>query len=213
MPSLYSIVLLVLFYALLVAEIFVPSGGLLGISAVLAGLAAVVVGLTHSFTFGMTVLLIVLVTTPILLTLIIRIWPRTGVGRQILNLPPGSTAVTRPVATTMDGMPLTQWVGRDGVATTDCLPAGEVRVDGHRSNAVSTGQPIDEGTAIRVVRIVSGRVHVRPLTEDELEARRTSERKLLEPGHTTPGAPVIPESTGKVTGTSLDDLDLDEISP
>ena len=52
------------------------------------------------------------------------------------------------------------WVGRSGVTLTDLRPAGIVRVGDARLDVVSSGEFIDAGTAVRVVRADGNRIVV-----------------------------------------------------
>ena len=52
MPLQYAIGLLILFYILLVGEFFLPTGGLMGVAAVVSAIAAIAVAFTHSTTAG-----------------------------------------------------------------------------------------------------------------------------------------------------------------
>ena len=48
----YSIGALVVFYVLLIGEFFIPSAGMVGVSAVVAGITAIALGFAHSATTG-----------------------------------------------------------------------------------------------------------------------------------------------------------------
>ncbi|MEM9367782.1 MAG: NfeD family protein [Planctomycetota bacterium] len=162
MPAPYAIGLIVLFYALVILEFLIPSGGVLGIGAAIAAVTAILVAFTHSLTMGLWFLLILLVSTPALLGMLVRLWPRTKLGRQMLNALPGSPAggesPDRP--RTRSGVPLADLVGRIGVARSDLLPSGEVTIDDCHVNAVSLGQPIDKGSLVKVLRVTGRSLQV-----------------------------------------------------
>ncbi|MEM6980182.1 MAG: nodulation protein NfeD [Planctomycetota bacterium] len=218
MPVFYTSGLTVFCYALIVAEFFVPSGGLLGIAATLAGISALLIAFTHSLSFGITMTGVFVVTIPSLFALIVRIWPRTPVGREMLNRSPDSaTNPPRDELKTIDGVPLNDLVGRIGTATTNCLPSGQIIVDGHRANAVSLGQPIDTGMSIKVVRVVAGQVQIRIADRAEIEEDAAEDvdedAATLDSTPTTPGSPRIPRSTSSSsTASSLEEIDLDNLT-
>jgi membrane-bound ClpP family serine protease len=174
MPSYYAIALMIGFYGLVVAEVLIPSGGLLGASALVVAVTSVIIGITHSLQFGMILLLVYLVTTPLIFAILIQLWPKTRIGRQMLNRDTLESESVGPVPKTLDGTPLQELVGRIGKATSKLLPSGEVKIDGHRSTAVSTGLPIELGQWVVVVKVQAGKLQVRQASETEIAAATQS---------------------------------------
>lgn len=172
MTLFYVAALLIGFYLLLVAEFFIPSGGILGMAAGAALISAVVIAFSHSFQAGLTVIVIVLVTTPFVLMGMVRLWPHTAIGRRLLNRRPGQLADDPPRKTTTRGKPIDELVGSIGVAKTDLLPSGLVVINGEKLDAVSTGMPIDAGTQLIVSSVEGGRLHVRAATAEELSGEK-----------------------------------------
>lgn len=208
MPATYSISLTVLFYALIVAEFFVPSGGVLGVAAAVAALTAIVIAFTHSFTFGLTIVLVLMVTTPVLFILIVRIWPKTAVGRNMLNRQVDSRMPDPPEPKTLDGVPLSSLVGRIGVARTHLLPSGQIVVDGHKANAVSSGQPIDADSPVWVTRCVGSQLQVRVALEEEVAQHAW---KIANPTDAESGLVPGRDAAGVTIPSALDDIDLDDM--
>lgn len=202
MPILYTIGLLVIFFTLAIAEILVPSAGLLGLFAVAAAITAVLIAFTVSLNFALAVILALLVLTPILLSIVLRIWPQTAIGKEVLNRRSRDSRSTTPTATAPDGTPLTDLVGRYGVAASNLLPAGRIIVDGHKVDAVSTGMPIDSGDPIKVVRVQSGKLQVRLATSEESQDSPPTEspKPILPTGS--------PDSAITLDEVNLDDLDI-----
>ena len=161
MPLYYAIGLLFLFYVLLVGEFFLPTGGLMGIGAVVTAIAAIAVAFTHSATAGLAMLTVIAATTPVIFLAAVRVWPHTPIGRRILNRRPGEID-GGPRRTLADGTPMTELVGQTGAAATDLLPSGQVTIGSRKLNAVSTGMAIDKGTRVVVVKVIAGKVQVRP---------------------------------------------------
>lgn len=176
MPLEYSVLLMLLFYVLLLVEFLVPSGGIIGVAAAFSAIAAVIVASTHSWSAGLTVFLVLAISTPIILSLMVRVWPKTKIGQLILNRRPGETAAQPAEKTTNRGTPLSELVGSAGTAQTNLLPSGMVQIGGERIDAVSGGMPIDAGAAIVVASIKGNRVLVREQTPaDAPESRSASE--------------------------------------
>jgi membrane-bound ClpP family serine protease len=202
MPVLYSLGLLVLFLTLVIAEIIVPSGGLLSLFAVAAAITAVLIAFTVSLNFGLAVVLGLLVLTPILLSIVLRLWPQTAIGKEVLNRRSSDSKSTMPTATAPDGTPLSDLVGRYGVAASNLLPAGRVIVDGHKVDAVSTGMPIDTGQPIKVVRVQAGKLQVRLAAPEENQSAEQSEPTAES------SALNQPNSAKTLDEVNLDDLEI-----
>ncbi|MCC9644950.1 nodulation protein NfeD [Rhodopirellula sp. JC740] len=215
MPVLYSVGLVVLFLTLLIAEIMVPSGGILGLLAFASAITAVLIAFTVSLNFGLSIMLVLIVATPILLHVLLRFWPQTSAGRAILNRRRRDGNESVPVTTTLDGVPLDQLVGSFGVATSNLLPSGRVIVDGHKVDAVSTGMPIDKGQPIKVVRVAARKLQVRLATEEEVQ--QANEASLKASHSTQERSPRDDVDDASVTTSvlesskTLEEMDLDEL--
>ncbi len=214
MPAIYAIGLLIAFYGLAVAEILIPSGGVLGISAIIVAVTSIIIGYTSSLAMAVTLTLIYLITTPILAATLIRLWPKTRLGRRMLNRDTRQTDSTLPEPMASDGTLLSDLVGRIGKTTSNLLPSGEVRIDGHRSDAVSTGLPIDAGTPVVVVRVHLGRLQVRAANSDEIQNSREDVREpSSSPPRLIPDPLPLPTHHEEAAVTSsLDDIDFDQLA-
>ncbi|MDG2220618.1 MAG: NfeD family protein [Rubripirellula sp.] len=168
MTLFYVVGLLALFYLLVVAEFFLPTGGFLGVTAVAMLAAAIGVAFSHSVVLGVGVILFVSLTTPLVLFGMLKVWPHTPIGRRMLNRRPGEVAADPIPRTTRRGTPLADLVGRIGRATTNLLPSGQVELGGEKIDAISIGTAIDRGSHVIVVSVETGRVRVRTAVEEEL---------------------------------------------
>ena len=180
MPLRYSIGLLVVFYVLLVAEFFLPTGGLLGVASVITAVTVIAVAFTHSVTAGVTMMIIIAATTPVVFLAAVRLWPHTPIGRRILNRRLGDMEPA-PARTLADGTPMSELVGQVGRALTDLLPSGQVLIDEKKMNAVSTGMAIDQGTPIVVVRVIAGKIQVQSSSEEEVNAGHDQNQRPQSP--------------------------------
>ncbi len=163
----YSILALLVFYILLVGEFLLPTGGLLGVMAAASLIAAVTLAFNFSTIAGVAVSCFIAISSPFFILFLIRIWPNTPVGKRMLNLKIGQTTQP-PVKTTNSGTPLDELIGQRGVAKTNLLPSGLVLIGEEKIDAVSTGMPIDAGRPILVVRIETGHIQVRELSDEEM---------------------------------------------
>jgi membrane-bound serine protease (ClpP class) len=150
--------LLLLFFLLLLLELFIPSGGLLGVAAGAALIGAILIGFLHSFEVGGSMLIAVSIVAPMVVAFGLRMWPRTPMGRRILNVDPEEDSLRREQQEALRR----RWLGRVGVAKMDLLPSGTIEIAGHRLDAVSVAGVIDRGTPIEVVNVIAGKIQVRP---------------------------------------------------
>ena len=180
MPLYYTFALFVLCYFLVLAEFLVPSGGVIGAAAVIAAAASIVIAFTHSLAAGGSMIGLYALTTPLVFFLLVRLWPKTAIGRRILNRQPGELAPRSGPPATQRGTPLRDLVGKVAVANTDLLPSGQVAVAGEKVAAVSAGMPIDAGTQVIVTAVAGKRLRVRPAEAEELSGEGVGTPPSLE---------------------------------
>ncbi len=164
MPLETSALLLLLFYVLVVVEFFVPSGGLISFGAIAAAIAAVIVAWTHSWTAGFVVFMILALTTPVIFTFLVLIWPKTPMGKLLLIRKSDRQAANGTSKKTLRGTPLDDLVGVAGTAVTDLLPGGIVRVANEKIDAISSGIVINAGEPIVVKAVRGSRLVVKRAT-------------------------------------------------
>ena len=162
-PLTWAILLMLVGCALVVLEVFIPSGGILGFFSAVAVLASVVMAFRRDATTGMSFMLLTLVAVPSVIGLAFRYWPYTPMGKAFLG-ELKSTKELKPKETRRE------LLGKVGIAKSKMLPSGSVQIDGRYIDAISQGAAIDRGQAVVVVEVRANRVVVRPADEDE--ARR-----------------------------------------
>ena len=143
---------------LVVLEFFVPSAGLLGIAAVLCLVTAVVVGYLDSMVTGTTILGLEMLGIPILLTLMVRVWPHTPIGKRLFLAPPDEASVS-PLKEQEET--LRKLIGKSGVARSTMTPSGVVVIEGRTYDALADGEAVSPGESIVVKTIRMNRVIVR----------------------------------------------------
>lgn len=145
--------------AVMVLEVFVPSGGVLGFLSVLAiGAAIVTAFVEQGAGFGMAVIGVAFLAVPTVLAGAFRVFPETPLGRRVLPPPPAADEV-RPGAARRRR--LEALVGRRGRAVGELVPWGMIEIDGVACEAVSETGPIVAGAAVEVVGIDAAAVVVR----------------------------------------------------
>lgn len=146
--------------AVLVAEVFVPSGGVLGFVSVAAFVSSIAMAYGEFGAGAGTVLLgITALLVPAMLGVAFRWFPETPLGRRVLPPPPEPEDVVPDVDRRRQARGL---VGQAGCTETDLLPWGRVTVGGRSFDGMSESGPIDRGTAIDVVGVEGVGLVVRP---------------------------------------------------
>jgi membrane-bound ClpP family serine protease len=147
----WVVLLFVLGLGVMVLEVFLPSGGILGFLSITALIAAISTAFLEMGTAaGMAALAVATVVVPVVLSLAFRWFPETPLGRRVLP-PPPDAADTLPDP---DGRRrLQEMVGRVGRATTEMLPWGVVEIDGTPFDAMSESGPVDSGAIVEAVRV------------------------------------------------------------
>ena len=160
----WAILLLVVGLALVVLEVFIPSGGILGFLATCSIVAAVAVGFAGGGPWvGFTILATAVIGLPVVVVLAFRWWPSTPLGRRMMLGVPLDTEV---LPDSRRRRKLKELINQVGVAKSKMLPSGAVTIDGRTIDAVSEGMPIDAGQRVRVIDVHGNRVVVRPVDED-----------------------------------------------
>lgn len=157
-PLYLSMILIALGLTVIFLELFVPSAGMLGIAAAVFLISGVIVSFTISLQTGGITLIVTLFAVPLLLAMMVKVWPSTPIGRRILI----GRAKAEDVLPQGDHYELDHLVGQLGIAKTMMLPSGMVMVDGKKYDAFSSGLPIEAGQTIKIVAIKGNRIVVSP---------------------------------------------------
>lgn len=151
---------------LVVAELFIPSGGLIAIGAGAAAIAGVVVLFRHSDPWwGYIGIGLVLVGTPITLNLALKVWPSTPVGRRMLM---GETTEAELEAKRQAEAQARELrralVGAEGEVVSPLRPVGVVRIGDQRHDALAEVGIIEPGRRVRVVAVTDNQLKVREIS-------------------------------------------------
>lgn len=171
-PLTWATILMLVGCALVVLEVFIPSGGLLSFLSAIAIVGSVVVAFRRDSTSGLGFLLITVIAVPTAITLAFKFWPHTPMGKAFLG----------ELMTSEDMQPADsrrELVGQVGVAKSKMLPAGSILIDGHLLDAVSQGIAIEVGQPIVVVEVKGNRVVVRPADKEEARGLVEDPRDLF----------------------------------
>ena len=156
-----SLILFTVGLLFVMAEVVVPSGGLLGLVALaclvgcvasayrVSGLAAVIMGSVEA------------ICVPIAVVVMFKILPKTSFGRNLFLTPPETANSPQPAesAKTTEE-PLAEMLGQEGTVVTALRPSGTAEFSGRRISVVSDGVVVDKGRRVRIVLVEGTRVVV-----------------------------------------------------
>ncbi len=149
-----ALMLLVAGVVFAILEVFIPSGGLLGMVSAGCFIGGIVVAWSHSDAWGMGTLLGCLILIPILILVGFRVFPHTPFGRKMILVPPP----TEPTVSAGPDRDIA--VGSSGRAGTDLRPSGTAFFNDRRVSVVTAGEWITRDSAIRVVQVEGNRIVV-----------------------------------------------------
>lgn len=159
----YAILLLILSLGLMVAELFIPSGGMIMVMALVSLVGSILCAweawggesIHTNFWVFMGCLIFLIPTT---IGSFLYILPRTNYGKRILLEAPDSDEVT---AYAEEARKLASLVGEIGETLTLLSPGGMVLVDNRRMHCESEGILVEAGTKVEIIGVKSNRLVVK----------------------------------------------------
>lgn len=158
---LLAVFLYVICAALIAAEVFIPSGGLLGLGALVALVAGMVLFFRHSALAGWIGVFVALVMIPSLLVGAYKVLPHTRFGKQVILAPP----VRQRGDAIADTPELSKLLGRTGRVLTTLRPVGMCDFDGQRVESVAESGFVPKGRMVKVIHVEGTQVTVRVMEE------------------------------------------------
>ena len=143
--------------SLIIAEVFVPSGGLISICALVCLIGGLMIFFHSSKTAGWVGIVVAIVMIPSVLIVAYRIFPKTRFGKSVTLAPPQREQG--------DAVPdterLKKLLGSEGVVLTPLRPVGMCDFAGERVECVAESGYADKGKKIKVIDVESTQVTVR----------------------------------------------------
>lgn len=166
-PLTVALILFALAMVIFVIDLMIPSGGILLAITGIVAIISITFAFRHSPTAGLTMLTISSLSLPVMFWLFVKIWPKTPIGRRIISKPDRQEAHRwSDAAKNEDGQTL---VGARGIATSEMLPSGRIKIGEKTFEAFSETGPIEKGAAVQVLRIELGRLIVGISREPEAD--------------------------------------------
>ncbi|MFN0056396.1 MAG: NfeD family protein [Planctomycetales bacterium] len=161
--STWAFLLLVIGLVLLIAEVFIPTGGIILILAILSLLGALIFagkawwGTQPAYFWGFLATMVVML--PAVVGTAFYIWPSTALGKRAILEAPAPHEVASFVE---QEEKLGQLVGKVGETLTMLNPAGIARIEGERVHCQNEGGGIlGAGVQVRVLSAQGNRLLVR----------------------------------------------------
>jgi membrane-bound serine protease (ClpP class) len=155
---LLPIILQLVGVVVIIAEIILPSGGILSIAALgVFGYSLFIVFNEISMTIGFSFVAADLILIPVLVI----------VGLKLLAKSPATLRKTlsRKEGVSSQSSELASYVGRQGTAVTDLRPAGIAVINGKRVDVVTRGEYLEKDSAIVVAAVTGNQIIVRKKDE------------------------------------------------
>jgi membrane-bound ClpP family serine protease len=139
-PVTFIIICFAIGLILLVVELFVPSGGLIGLAAAVAFLLGIISGFVMSPWLGLGMVVMVLILAPFVFSGMMKLWQKTPVGKAVIL----NSEVTKleKAKAPMDAI---------GLTVTSLRPMGEAEFGAQTFEVISELGPMNKGIRVRVV--------------------------------------------------------------
>ena len=157
---------------LLLMELLVPSGGLLGLLCGVAAIGSIISFFQYDPLFGVAATGIYVVLTPILLVFIFKMWIHSPLAKRLIlggdtmgQADAEQDQLKSAEKTRLKRLEeLRQLVGAEGVTETALRPVGFVKINGQRLDAMAESGIVEAGTPVIVTDVYDNQIKVRPRT-------------------------------------------------
>jgi membrane-bound serine protease (ClpP class) len=155
----FPILLFVVGFIALFIELFVPAAGMIGAAGIVCMIIGTVLGYrSFGSTVGTLFLTGTLIGVPAMIVIGLKLFPRTFVGKRLIlsfsqRQEEGFTSYT---SERYDDL-----LGKEGEALTMLRPSGMVLIDGKKQSVVTSGELVERGERVRVIKVEGSRVVVR----------------------------------------------------
>ena len=146
---------------LIIAEVFVPSGGLISLCALACLVGGAVIFFQHSATAGWIGIGIAFVMIPGILIFAYKVFPKTRFGKSVTLAPPER----QQGDAIPDTSELKEMLGEVGVVLTPLRPVGMCDFAGQRIECVAEGGFVDKDKKVKVINVESTQLTVRMIEE------------------------------------------------
>lgn len=148
---------------LFLLELFIPSGGVIGLAAISVAIAGVVAFWMEGSAWGIASTIGLIVLVPLAFNFALRVMPNTPFGRRlILGDDEDEDAIAQRAAAENERLERERaLVGAEGIVLTDLRPVGSAKIEGQRLEVLAETGVIEAGTRVRVTKVEGTQVKVR----------------------------------------------------
>lgn len=165
----WGFILLAAAFGLLVLEVFVPSGGLIGALCGISAIGSVIAFYKYDALWGTVALALYIIFTPIVLVFVFKFWLHSPVARWMIlggneDVDDASeeASLASEHARQQRLAELRQLIGSRGVTVTALRPVGTIKIEGRRVDAMAESGIIESGVDVIVVDVYDNQIKVRP---------------------------------------------------
>lgn len=142
---------------LIVAEVFVPSGGLISICALACLIGGLMIFFHSSTAAGWVGIVVAIIMIPSVLIIAYRIFPKTRFGKSVI-LTPSEREQGDAVPDTAE---LKDLLGKEGLVVSPLRPVGMCDFSGHRVECVAESGYVDKDNKVKVIHVEGTQLTVR----------------------------------------------------
>ncbi|MCZ6836805.1 MAG: hypothetical protein O7G85_13600 [Planctomycetota bacterium] len=164
----WGFILLAVAFGLLVLEMFIPSGGLIGALCGITAIGSIVSFFKFDTIWGVVALGGYIVMTPVVIVFVFKFWLHSNVAKwMILGGNKGiddiseEASIASEHARSVRNQELRELIGTRGTSITALRPVGKVRIEGRRIDAMAESGTIDADMNIVVVDVYDNQIKVR----------------------------------------------------
>ena len=157
----FAVFLYVICAALIVAEVLIPSAGMLSLCALACLVGGITLFFRHSALTGWMGVIIAVIMVPSLLAVAYKVLPRTRFGRAAILAPP-SRERGDAIADTPE---LGKMLGQIGRVVTPMRPVGMCAFDERKVECVAESGYVEKDKKVKVIHVEGTQVTVRVVEE------------------------------------------------
>ena len=154
-----AVCLYILFVLLMIAEVFVPSGGLLTVCALVCLIGGTYIFFRQSTVAGIAGIIFGIIMIPSLLRYAYKVFPKTKFGQSVTLAPPdrsqGDAVPDTPA--------LEKLLGSEGIVLTPLRPVGMCDFEGRKVECVAESGYITKNAKVEVIKVESTQLTVREI--------------------------------------------------
>lgn len=164
----FAVFLYFLCAALLIAEVFVPSGGLITVCSLACLVGGVAIFFHHSAAAGWVGVITAVVMIPSVLIMAYKRFPKSRFGKAVTLVPPERDKG--------DAIPdtdrLKELLGSRGLVLTPLRPVGMCDFSGQRVECVAESGYVDKDRIVKVIRVEGTQLTVRAEEEELVKGQK-----------------------------------------